>query len=98
MINDDAALVQTYPYARTDARRDPRAKAKSPSVETDVGGDPHAKKKRTALQRKREPAISKPRRDDNVFTHFPKGLNCDVCQMTKTTRARCENMTSDTLP
>ena len=33
---------------------------------------------------------SKPRGDHNVFTHFPKFPNSDVCRMTKTTRSICK--------
>ena len=30
-------------------------------------------------------------KDHNVFAHFPKDPNCDVCGMTQTTRARCKH-------
>ena len=49
------------------------------------GQDPHAKDKT------RRANDSKPKRHHNVFTHFPKDSNCELCNMTKTTHARCIN-------
>ena len=58
---------------------------KPPSVVTDAGGGTLAK------ESKSEKGIigPQPRGNHNVFTHYPKDPNCEVCKMTKTTRARC---------
>ena len=31
------------------------------------------------------------KRDQQVFTHFPKDPICEICRMTQTTRARCKS-------
>ena len=38
----------------------------------------------------RRPNVCAPTSKTNVFTHFPVDLNCEICKMTKTARARCE--------
>ena len=40
---------------------------------------------------KKKAIDSKPKGDRDVFTLFQKDPNCDVCPMTKTSRARCKN-------
>ena len=76
--------------AENDARRNPLAKTTHPSIVTDAEGDPHANAtKEIVLGNKR--ANSKPQGDHNVFTHCAKNPNCDVCRVTKTSRARCKN-------
>ena len=58
---------------------------KLPSVVTDAGQDAPAKDTKST-----EGIIgSQPRGNRNVFTHYPKDPNCEVCHKTKTTRARC---------
>ena len=58
---------------------------KLPSVVTDAGQDAPAKDTKST-----EGIIgSQPRGNHNVFTHYPKDPNCEVCHKTKTTRARC---------
>ena len=39
---------------------------------------------------------STPNGDHNVFTHFPKHQNCEVCKMPNTTRASCKTQPSET--
>ena len=34
----------------------------------------------------------------NIFTHFPKDRNCDICLRTKITRASCGNRTGTVVP
>ena len=34
----------------------------------------------------------------NIFTHFPKDRNCDICLRTKITRASCRKRTSTVVP
>ena len=62
-----------------------------PSVVTDVEGDPYANATTEIVLGNKRANDSKPEGDHNVFTHDPKDPNCDVCGMTKTTRARCKN-------
>ena len=42
------------------------------------------------------------RREDlckhNVYTHFPKDRNCEICQRTKITRAPCRRRNGGTVP
>ena len=44
-----------------------------------------------ARKKKRKNIISSPCSTHNLFTHFPKDPECEICQMTKTSRARCSN-------
>ena len=56
-----------------------------PSVVTDAAGDTLAKDTKS-----KKGIIGSPQREiHNVFTHYPKDSNCEVCKKTKTTRARC---------
>ena len=66
---------------------------KTPLAEKEVGEDPTAapRPKRPAYLGQTELNESKPKGYDHVFTHFPTDPNREVCRMTKTTRARCEN-------
>ena len=34
----------------------------------------------------------------SVYTHFPKDINCDICKMTKITRAPCRKRTGPAVP
>ena len=34
----------------------------------------------------------------NIFTHFPKDRNCDICLKTKITRASCRRRTGTVVP
>ena len=56
---------------------------KLPSVATDAGRDSLAQNTKS----KKDIIGSQPRGTHNVFTHYPKDSNCEVCQ--KTTRASC---------
>ena len=57
---------------------------KLPSVATDAGRDTLAEDTKS-----RKSIIgSQPRGNHNVFTHYPKGLNCEVCKKSKTTKTR----------
>ena len=56
---------------------------KLPSVVTDAEGNTLAKDTKS----KKGIIGSQPR--GNVFTHFPKDPNCEVCKKTRTTRAGC---------
>ena len=58
---------------------------KLPSVVTDGGRDDLAKDTKS----KKGIIGSKQIRNHNVFTYYPKDPSCEVCEKTKTTRARC---------
>ena len=58
---------------------------KLPSVGTDARWDALAKDSKS----KKGIVRSQPRGNHNVFTHYPKDLTCEVCEKTKTRRAKC---------
>ena len=58
---------------------------KLPSMVTDAGRDTLAKETKS----KRGILSSQPRGNHNMFTHFPKDPDCEICMKTNTTRARC---------
>ena len=60
-------------------------------------GDPHAS---SSHEVSLEPTTK--RREDlgkhNVYTHFPKDRNCEICQRTKITRAPCRRRNGEAVP
>ena len=69
---------------------DPLAKTKSPSAQTDAGRDPSGTAKWDSFARKQRANDSEPWGDRNVFTHFPRDPDCQVCRKTQTTRVKCK--------
>ena len=59
---------------------------KLPSVVTDAERGALAKN----TESKKGIIDSQPRRNDNVFTDYPKDPSCEVCKKTKTIRASCK--------
>ena len=45
-----------------------------------------------------EPRAKVASSEHNIFTHFPKDRNCDVCLRTKITRASCRRRTGAVVP
>ena len=58
---------------------------KLPSVATHAGRNILAKDTKS----KKSIIGSQPRENHNVFTHYPKDPNCEVCKKTEKTRAKC---------
>ena len=59
--------------------------AKVPSVVTDAVRDTLARD----TESKEGVTVVQPRGNHNLFTHYPKDPNCEVCKKTNTTRASC---------
>ena len=77
--------------AGTHAERQSSCTKKSSLVSTDAGGGSHDKAKRVFFLWNEGINDSTPKALHNLFTHCPTDPTCEVCRMTKTTRARCTN-------
>ena len=82
LIEDGAVLVKKTPPAEKDAVENRFAGTGHPSVVTDAGRDPHDQATQANVIGTKRANNSKPKRYHDMFTHFPKYPNCDVCRMT----------------
>ncbi|MDE0821157.1 MAG: DNA (cytosine-5-)-methyltransferase [Opitutales bacterium] len=77
--SDPEQSVQTTPEVRVDCEPVPKARAASKKA----SAKPKIRKKKSTQ--------CSPCAEHNLFTHFPKDSNCDVCNSCKTQRAQCRS-------
>ena len=88
----DATQLDTQIDTQSDTEATPREK--DPPTRKEKAKQEREKEAAAKRNRKREKYKKSSQTEHNVFTHYPKDPNCDVCRSCKTTRAHCRSHAS----
>ena len=92
--DEDIGTPGFLPAAKPEQKVPPPPVKKEPKSDSDAEGS-----EREIIPSRRKKKFGKPRKtslhEHNVFTHFPKDPNCDICNSCKITREQCRTPIGD---